>query len=92
MAESWLVFRLTGSSALLGVTSFVTLAPVFLFATIGGTIADRTNRHRIILVTQTLSMILPLVLAALTLSGRVQVWHVFVLATCLGIVNAFVSR
>jgi MFS family permease len=89
VAESWLVFRLTGSSALLGVTSFVTLAPVFLFATVGGTIADRTNRHRIILVTQTLSMILPLVLAALTLSGRVQVWHVFILATCLGIVNAF---
>ena len=89
VAESWLVFRLTGSSALLGVTSFVTLAPVFLFATIGGTVADRVNRHRIILVTQTLSMVLPLVLAGLTLSGRVQVWHVFTLATCLGIVNAF---
>jgi MFS family permease len=89
VAESWLVYRLTGSSALLGVTSFVSLAPVFLFATIGGTVADRVNRHRIILVTQTLSMILPLVLAALTLSGRVQVWHVFVLATCLGVVNAF---
>jgi MFS family permease len=89
VAESWLVYRLTGSSALLGVTSFVTLAPVFLFATIGGTVADRVNRHRIILVTQTLSMVLPLVLAGLTLSGRVQVWHVFTLATCLGIVNAF---
>jgi MFS family permease len=89
VAESWLVFRLTGSSALLGVTSFVALAPVFLFATIGGTVADRVNRHRIILITQTLSMVLPLVLAALTLSGRVQVWHVFTLATCLGIVNAF---
>jgi MFS family permease len=89
VAESWLVYRLTGSSALLGVTSFVTLAPVFLFATIGGTVADRVNRHRIILVTQTLSMVMPLVLAALTLSGRVQVWHVFALATCLGIVNAF---
>jgi MFS family permease len=89
VAESWLVFRLTGSSALLGVTSFVTLAPVFLFATIGGTVADRVDRHRIILVTQTLSMVLPLVLAALTLTGRVQVWHVFTLATCLGVVNAF---
>jgi MFS family permease len=89
VAESWLVFRLTGSAALLGVTSFATLAPVFLFATIGGTVADRTNRHRIIIVTQSLSMVLPLVLAALTLSGRVQVWQVFVLATCLGIVNAF---
>ena len=89
VAESWLVYRLTGSSALLGVTSFAALVPVFLFATVGGTVADRFNRHRIIIVTQTLSMILPLVLAALTLSGRVRVWHVFVLATCLGIVNAF---
>ncbi len=89
VAESWLVFRLTGSSALLGVTSFCTLIPVFLFATIGGTVADRVNRHRIIIVTQTLSMVFPLVLAALTLSGHVRVWHVFVLATCLGIVNAF---
>jgi MFS family permease len=89
VGESWLVYRLTGSSALLGATSFATLAPVFLFATLGGTVADRANKHRILIVTQTLSMIFPLVLAALTLSGRVQVWHVFVLATCLGIVNAF---
>jgi MFS family permease len=89
VAESWLVYRLTGSSALLGVTSFAALVPVFLFATVGGTVADRFNRHRIIIVTQTLSMILPLVLAALTLSGRVQVWQVFVLAGCLGVVNAF---
>jgi MFS family permease len=89
VAESWLVFRLTGSSALLGVTSFASLAPVFLFATVGGTVADRTSRHRIIVVTQTLSMILPLSLAALTFTGTVRVWHVLVLAACLGVVNAF---
>jgi MFS family permease len=89
VAESWLVYRLTGSAALLGVTSFATLIPVFLFATIGGAVADRVNRHRIIITTQTLSMVFPLVLAALTLSGHVRVWHVFVLATCLGTVNAF---
>src|SRR4051812_5447613 len=89
VAESWLVYRLTGSSALLGFTSFATLVPVFLFATVGGIVADRVNRHRIIVATQTASMVFPLILAALTLTGRVQVWHVFVLATCLGIVNAF---
>src|SRR5471032_1161107 len=89
VAESWLVFRLTGSAALLGVTSFATLAPVFLFATLGGIVADRVDRRRIIIVTQSVSMVLPLTLAALTLSGHVRVWHVFVLATCLGIVNAF---
>ncbi|MCU1383269.1 MAG: permease of the major facilitator superfamily [Acidobacteria bacterium] len=89
VAESWLVFRLTGSAALLGVTSFFTLAPVFLFATLGGILADRMDRRRILITTQTISMVLPLTLAALTLSGHVRVWHVFVLATCLGIVNAF---
>jgi MFS family permease len=89
VAESWLVFRLTGSAALLGVTSFVTLVPVFLFATIGGIVADRVDRRRILIATQSISMILPLTLAALTLSGHVRVWHVFVLAGCLGIVNAF---
>jgi MFS family permease len=89
VAESWLVFRLTGSSALLGVSSFASLAPVFLFATVGGTVADRANRHRIIIATQTASMVLPLVLAVLTFTGTVRVWHVFVLAACLGVVNAF---
>jgi MFS family permease len=89
VAEAWLVYRLTGSSALLGAAAFATQFPVFLFATIGGTVADRHNRHRIIVVTQALSMIMPLILAALTLSGHVKVWHVFVLASCLGLVNAF---
>src|SRR5439155_24692165 len=51
--------------------------------------ADRANRHRIIVATQSLSMVLPLVLAALTLTHTVRVWHVFVLAGCLGVVNAF---
>jgi MFS family permease len=89
VAEAWLVYRLTGSATLLGATSFATLIPVFVFATVGGTVADRVNRHHLLVVTQSLSMIGPLVLAALTLTGRVQVWHVFALATCLGIVNAF---
>jgi len=89
VAESWLVYRLTGSSALLGVAAFASQIPVFLFATIGGTVADRTNRHHIIVITQSVSMILPLTLAALTLTGVVRVWHVLTLAACLGLVNAF---
>jgi nitrate/nitrite transporter NarK len=78
VAESWLVFRLTGSSALLGLSAFAGQIPVFLFAPIGGAVADRFNRHRIIVITQSVSMVLPLILAALTLSGRVRVWRVFV--------------
>src|SRR5437667_430397 len=56
---------------------------------VGGNGADRSDRRRIIITTQTLSMIMPLVLAALTFTGRVRVWHVFTLAACLGVVNAF---
>src|SRR5437763_2770502 len=89
VAESWLVYRLTGSSAMLGVAAFASQAPVLLFATIGGAVADRIDRHRIIVITQTVSMILPLTLAALTLTGYVRVWHVLTLAACLGVVNAF---
>ena len=54
VAQQWLVYRLTGSTVLLGTVGFASQIPVFLFATIGGTVADRTNRHRIILTTQTL--------------------------------------
>ncbi len=89
VAESWLVYRLTGSAALLGVAGFASQIPVLVLATFGGTVADRFNRHRILIVTQTASMILPLILTTLVFTGRVQVWHVLVLAAALGIVNAF---
>lgn len=89
VAESWLVFRLTGSATLLGFASFASQIPVFLLAPVGGTVADRADRHRIIVITQSLSMIMPLALAALTFTGHVRAWHVFALASCLGVVNAF---
>jgi MFS family permease len=88
VAQSWLVYRLTGSSALLGLVSFSGQIPVFLFSPLGGVIADRYNRHRIIIATQTSSMILALILATLTLSGHIRIWHIFILAALLGIVNA----
>ena len=89
VAEAWLVYRLTGSSTLLGVAAFCSQIPIFVLSPIGGAAADRLNRHRIIVATQLASMVLPLVLAALTLSGHVRVWQVLVLATLLGVVNAF---
>ena len=89
VAQSWLVYRLTGSSALLGMVGFAGQIPVFLFAPIGGLIADRHSRHRIVVATQASALLLAFILAALTLSGRVQVWHIFVLAALLGVVNAF---
>jgi len=89
VAQSWLVYRLTGSGLLLGSVGFVSQIPVFLVAPLGGIAADRLNRQRIVIATQVASLLLAFVLAWLTLSGRIQVWHVFVLAALLGVVNAF---
>jgi MFS family permease len=89
VAQSWLVYRLTGSGLKLGAVGFASQIPVFLFAPIGGIVADRCNRQRVVIATQVASMLLAFVLAALTLLHRVQVWHVFVLAALLGVVNAF---
>lgn len=89
VAQAWLVYRKTGSSLLLGSVGFASQIPVFLVAPLGGIAADRCNRHRVVISTQIASMILALILAALTLSHRVEVWHIFVLAALLGVVNAF---
>jgi MFS family permease len=74
---------------LLGTVGFASQIPVFLVAPFGGITADRVNRQRLIIATQTCSMILAGILAWLTLSGRVHVWHIFLLAGLLGVVNAF---
>lgn len=89
VAQSWLVYRLTGSAALLGFVAFAGQIPVFLLSTLGGCAADRYSRRHVIVATQIASMLLAFALAALTLSGRVHIWHVFALATLLGTVNAF---
>lgn len=93
IAQSWLVYRLTGSSLLLGSIGFVSQIPVFIAAPIGGTISDRYSRHKLVIGTQVSSMILALILAALTLihgsngQSLIRVWHIFVLSALLGIVN-----
>jgi len=89
VAQSWLVYRLTGSVVLLGMIGFATQIPVFLVAPLGGVFADRHNRRRILMATQTAAMIVAFILAALTISETVQVWHLFVTAVCMGIINAF---
>ena len=89
VAQAWLVYRLTESALLLGSVGFASQIPVFLIAPFGGITADRMNRQRLIIATQTASLILAGILAALTLTRHVQVWHIFVLAALLGVVNAF---
>jgi MFS family permease len=89
VALAWLVYRLSGSGLLLGSVGFAGQIPVFLLAPLGGVAADRVNRQRVIVLTQTVSMLLAFILAALTLTGRVRILHLFVLAALLGAVNAF---
>src|SRR5271169_2529979 len=85
IAEAWLVYRLTGSSLLLGTVAFAGQFPVFLLAPLGGFVADRWNRRKIVITTQATAMVLAGTLAFLTLTKRVTVWEVIVLATLLGV-------
>jgi len=89
VAQAWLVYRMTKSALLLGSVGFASQIPVFLVAPLGGITADRVNRQRLVIATQAAALILAGILAALTLTGVVQVWHIFVLAALLGVVNAF---
>src|SRR3954463_4821850 len=89
VAQSWLIYRMTGSAALLGLIGFAGQIPIFVLAPLGGLLADRLNRHRVLIATQTIMMVLAFALAALTLGGIVREWQIFVLASLLGVVNAF---
>lgn len=88
IAESWLVYRLTGSALLLGTVAFASQIPVFLLAPIGGALADRYDRRKLLIGTQSSMMVLTFILAWLTLSHRVHIWHVVTLAALTGVVNA----
>lgn len=89
VAQSWLVYRMTGSGALLGLLGFVGQIPIFLLSPLAGLAADRWPRRRVVIATQTASMALAFILAALTMTKRITVWEIIVLATLLGVVNAF---
>jgi len=89
VAQSWLVYRLTGSAVLLGTVAFVSQIPVFFLATVGGIVADRYPKRRVVIVTQAAEMLLAFLLAGLTLAGVVKVWEIIVLAGLLGVANAF---
>jgi len=89
IALSWLVYRITNSPFLLGLVGFTGMIPMFLFASFAGVLVDRSNRRSLLLATQVLAMIQASILAFLTLSHLIAVWHIFVLAACLGIINAF---
>ncbi|MBA3259755.1 MAG: MFS transporter [Gemmatimonadales bacterium] len=89
VAQSWLVYRLTGSAVLLGTVAFASQIPIFLLSPLGGVVADRWERRRVLLITQSCMMVLALALALLTLTDRIEVWHVLAIAALLGIANGF---
>src|SRR6202162_2607784 len=89
VAQAWLIYRLTGSGALLGVLGFVGQIPIFLLSPLAGLAADRWPRRGVVIATQSASMLLAFILAALTMTGRIRVWEIITLATMLGIANAF---
>ena len=88
-AVSWVVYSITHSAFMLGVSIFAAQFPSFLFSLIGGITADRYNRYKLLLVTQVLSMIQAVLLAALVLTNHYTVWEILSLSVVLGIINAF---
>jgi MFS family permease len=88
-AQLWLVYKMTGSAALLGVFGFANQVPILFLASIGGYVGDRYNRHFGVIATQAVSMLLAFVLAALTFAEAIKVWELILVAFLVGIVNAF---
>ena len=89
VAQSWLVFTLTGSAFLLGFDSFLGEVPVLLFSLIGGVVADRMDRRKLLLTSQYLQMTFAVTLASLIYFDRVSVWHILLLSFLTGTVQAF---
>jgi len=88
-AVSWVVYSLTHSAFMLGVSIFAAQFPSFLLSLLGGITADRYNRYKLLLGTQILSMVQAILLAALVLSNHYTVWEILTLSAFLGIINAF---
>lgn len=88
-AVSWVIYTLTHSTFMLGLTLFASQFPSFLFSLMGGVVSDRYNRFRVLLGTQVASMIQATLLAVLILMNHYQVWEILSLSVLLGIINAF---
>jgi MFS family permease len=88
-AQGYLVYELTRSPVYLGYVGFAAGVPAWLFTLYGGVIADRIDRRKLLLATQTSMMLLAFILAALVFSDLVQPWHILALAFALGVANAF---
>lgn len=88
VAMSWLVYDLTNSAFLLGVVGFASQIPAFILSPFTGVLSDRHNRYKILLLTQILAMLQAFILAFLTLTGNIAVWHIIIMGIFLGCVNS----
>jgi MFS family permease len=89
VAQAWLVLKLTNSGTALGVATALQYIPILFLGPYGGVIADRFPKRKILYLTQSISGVLALILGALVATSLVKVWMVYILAFCLGLVNAF---
>ncbi len=89
VATSWLVYRLTHSALLLGTVSFAGQIPSFVLAPLAGVLVDRVDRHKVLLWTQALAMVQSLLMAALTLTHRINIAEILALSAFQGVINAF---
>jgi MFS family permease len=89
IALSWLVYTLTHSPLLLGLVGFSAQIATFILVPFAGVVADRLNRHRMLVATQSLFALQALVLGYLVLADVIAVWHIVVLSALLGTINAF---
>jgi len=87
-AVAWLVWRLSHNAVLLGVVGFAARIPTFILTPFAGVLIDRVNRHRLVILTQTLAMLQALMLAGLMYSGQIAIWQIIVLSLLLGFINA----
>ena len=88
IAMSWLVFRLTGSVLLLATVTFMAQIPILVATPYMSVFVDRFDRRKLLVLTQSLSMIQALLMALLTLTGLIQVWHIMILSLLIGLINA----
>jgi Bacterial protein of unknown function (DUF894). len=91
MAIGWLIYRLTKSPFMLGFVGFLGNIPTLIFTPFAGVLADRIDRHRMLIITQALEMVQALILAVLVMSDRIEIWQLLALTLFLGIATAFDS-
>jgi MFS family permease len=89
IAMSWLVYRLTGSVVLLGAVAFLAQIPSLFFTPFSGALADKYDKRKLLMLSQSLYMLQSLIMAALTLTGVIQIWQILSLSLLLGFINAF---